>query len=128
VTGRWWLDLLVSLALALAATWLALVVPLVVVRPRGGLLSESLRLLPDVLRVVRHLAADAPCPAGSACAWACSWSTWLHPWTSSPMSYPLSATPRTPSLSPGSCVQSSDVPASRSSAPTGPAPPTGSPP
>jgi len=64
VTGRWWLDLLLSLALALAATWLTLVVLLVVVRPRGGLLSESLRLLPDVLRLVRRLAADPTLPRG----------------------------------------------------------------
>lgn len=64
MTGRWWLDLLLSLALALAATWLTLVVLLVVVRPRGGLLSESLRLLPDVLRLVRRLAADPTLPRG----------------------------------------------------------------
>jgi len=64
VTGRWWLDALLSLALALAVTWLALVIVLVVVRPRGGLLSESLRLLPDVLRLVRRLAADPTLPLG----------------------------------------------------------------
>jgi len=64
VTGRWWLDALLSLALALAVTWLALVIVLVVVRPRGGLLSESLRLLPDVLRLVRRLAADPTLPRG----------------------------------------------------------------
>ncbi len=64
MTGRWWLDALLSLALALAVTWLALVIVLVVVRPRGGLLSESLRLLPDVLRLVRRLAADPTLPRG----------------------------------------------------------------
>lgn len=64
MTGRWWLDALLSLALALAVTWLALVIVLVVVRPRGGLLSESLRLLPDVLRLVRRLAADPTLPLG----------------------------------------------------------------
>jgi len=64
VTGRWWLDALLSLALALAVTWLGLVIVLVVVRPRGGLLSESLRLLPDVLRLVRRLAADPTLPRG----------------------------------------------------------------
>lgn len=64
MTGRWWLDALLSLALALAVTWLGLVIVLVVVRPRGGLLSESLRLLPDVLRLVRRLAADPTLPRG----------------------------------------------------------------
>lgn len=64
MTGRWWLDLLLGLVLALAVAWLALVVVLVAVRPRGGLLSESLRLLPDVLRLVRRLAADPTLPRG----------------------------------------------------------------
>jgi uncharacterized membrane protein YkvA (DUF1232 family) len=34
------------------------------VRPRGGLLREALRLLPDVLRLVRRLAADPDLPRG----------------------------------------------------------------
>ncbi|WP_336216294.1 YkvA family protein [Nonomuraea sp. LPB2021202275-12-8] len=58
------LDLLIGIALALTAGWLALVVTLVVVRPRGGLLREALRLLPDVLRLVRRLAADPALPRG----------------------------------------------------------------
>ena len=32
--------------------------------PRGGLLREALRVLPDVLRLVRHLAADKTLPRG----------------------------------------------------------------
>ena len=44
--------------------WLVLVVALAVVRPRGGLLSEALRILPDVLRLVRRLAADKSLPRG----------------------------------------------------------------
>jgi uncharacterized membrane protein YkvA (DUF1232 family) len=64
MTGWWWWDLLIGIAAALAATWLALVVTLAIVRPRGSLLQESLRLLPDVLRLVRRLAADPDLPRG----------------------------------------------------------------
>ncbi|SDU76540.1 Protein of unknown function [Jiangella alkaliphila] len=50
--------------IALAVAWLALVLVLVVVRPRGGLLREALRLVPDVLRLMRGLAADRSLPRG----------------------------------------------------------------
>lgn len=33
-------------------------------RPRGGLLREALRILPDVVRLVRRLAADETLPRG----------------------------------------------------------------
>jgi uncharacterized membrane protein YkvA (DUF1232 family) len=62
VTGSFWGDLLIGAASALLVAWLALVVVLIVVRPRGGLLREALRLLPDVLRLVRALAADPALP------------------------------------------------------------------
>jgi uncharacterized membrane protein YkvA (DUF1232 family) len=64
VTGSFWWDLLISAASALLVAWLVLVVVLIVVRPRGGLLREALRLLPDVLRLVRALAADPALPRG----------------------------------------------------------------
>jgi uncharacterized membrane protein YkvA (DUF1232 family) len=64
MTGSWWWDLLLSIAAALVVTWLALLVTLAIVRPRGGLLREALRLLPDVLRLVRRLAADPGLPRG----------------------------------------------------------------
>jgi uncharacterized membrane protein YkvA (DUF1232 family) len=64
VTGTWWWDLVIGLVVALVVSWLALVVALAVVRPRGGLLRESLRLLPDMLRLVRRLAADRTLPRG----------------------------------------------------------------
>ncbi|MET8847488.1 YkvA family protein [Amycolatopsis sp. NPDC004625] len=57
-------DLLIGLAAALLLAWLVLVVALVVVRPRGGLLREALRLLPDVLRLIRRLAGDKTLPRG----------------------------------------------------------------
>ncbi|MFI9007663.1 YkvA family protein [Actinosynnema sp. NPDC053489] len=64
MTGSSWWDLLLGVAGALLLTWLALVAALVVLRPRGGLLREALRILPDVLRLVRRLAADPALPRG----------------------------------------------------------------
>lgn len=64
MTGSFWWDLLISAALGLITAWVALIVVLVFVRPRGGLLREALRLLPDVLRLVRRLAADPSLPRG----------------------------------------------------------------
>jgi uncharacterized membrane protein YkvA (DUF1232 family) len=65
MTGSsWWWDLPISIAAALAVTWLALLVTLAIVRPRGGLVHEALRLLPDVLRLVRRLSADPDLPRG----------------------------------------------------------------
>ncbi|HET6289022.1 MAG TPA: YkvA family protein [Amycolatopsis sp.] len=63
-TGSFRWDLLLGLAGALLVAWLALVVALVLARPRGGLLREALRLLPDVLRLIRRLAADKTLPRG----------------------------------------------------------------
>jgi uncharacterized membrane protein YkvA (DUF1232 family) len=62
VTGSFWWDLLLGILAPLLLAWLALVVALIIVRPRGGLLWEALRLLPDVLRLVRRLAADQALP------------------------------------------------------------------
>jgi uncharacterized membrane protein YkvA (DUF1232 family) len=64
VTGSFWLDLLVGAGAALLLAWAALVVALVLARPRGALLTEALRLLPDVLRLIRRLAADPDLPRG----------------------------------------------------------------
>jgi uncharacterized membrane protein YkvA (DUF1232 family) len=66
----WW-QLLIGVALGLALTWLALIVVLVRVRPRGGLLGEALRILPDVLRLIHRLAADQSLPRGIR------WRLWL---------------------------------------------------
>ena len=62
--GSFWWDLLLGMAAALLLAWLALVIGLVIARPRGGLLREALRLLPDVLRLVRRLATDPTLPRG----------------------------------------------------------------
>jgi uncharacterized membrane protein YkvA (DUF1232 family) len=57
VPGSWW-ELLVGLLVTLLLAWIALIVALALARPRGGLLTHALRILPDVLRLVRRLAAD----------------------------------------------------------------------
>src|SRR5213079_2580991 len=60
--GSWWWDLLLGIAAGLLLAWVALIVVRVIVRPRGGLLREALRLLPDVLRLLPRLAADRSLP------------------------------------------------------------------
>jgi uncharacterized membrane protein YkvA (DUF1232 family) len=65
VTGSLGLDLLIGAGTALLLAWLALVVMLILARPRGALLTEALRLLPDVLRLIRRLAADPGLPRGA---------------------------------------------------------------
>jgi uncharacterized membrane protein YkvA (DUF1232 family) len=64
MTGHAWLEVLVGIAAALLLSWLALVITLAVRRPKGGLLKESLRLLPDLLRLLRRPAADRDLPTG----------------------------------------------------------------
>jgi uncharacterized membrane protein YkvA (DUF1232 family) len=64
MTGTWWGDLLISVGLAAVVAWAALLVTLAIVRPRGAGVAEALRLLPDVLRLVRRLAADRTLPRG----------------------------------------------------------------
>ncbi len=63
VTGSFWCDIAIGFAAALVLAWLALVVALVIMRPQGGLLREAVRILPDVLRLVRRLAADKSLPS-----------------------------------------------------------------
>ncbi|MFF5213088.1 YkvA family protein [Streptosporangium sp. NPDC000396] len=44
--------------------WLALVAFLVMARPTGSALSQTLRLLPDLLRLIARLARDSDLPRG----------------------------------------------------------------
>jgi uncharacterized membrane protein YkvA (DUF1232 family) len=62
VTGSFWWNLLIGVALALLVAWIVLITVLAAARPRGGLLREALRVLPDVLRLIRRLAADESLP------------------------------------------------------------------
>jgi uncharacterized membrane protein YkvA (DUF1232 family) len=64
MTGSFWWDLLIGAAAALLLLWLALLLMLLIARPRGGLLREVLRVLPDVLRLVSRLATDQTLPRG----------------------------------------------------------------
>lgn len=64
MSGSWWLDLLLGLAAGLLLAWVTLIVALLIARPRGGLLREAVRLLPDVLRLLPRLAADRSLPRG----------------------------------------------------------------
>jgi len=55
---------LLALGVGLLVAWLALVAFLVASRPKGQLLREAIRLLPDTLGLLRRLAADRSLPAG----------------------------------------------------------------
>lgn len=64
MTDTWWGDALLGLGAALLLSWLVLVIALLIARPRGNLLKEALRLLPDLLRLIRRLAANKSLPRG----------------------------------------------------------------
>ncbi len=51
-------------AVTLLLLWLLLIAALLVVRPKGSMLRESLRLLPDLLRLLPRLARDHTLPRG----------------------------------------------------------------
>ncbi|HEX5997652.1 MAG TPA: DUF1232 domain-containing protein [Jiangellales bacterium] len=57
-------DILIGVAIALVASWLALLIGLLIVRPKGSLVKEAMRILPDLLRLMRRLAGDASLPRG----------------------------------------------------------------
>lgn len=54
----WWWQTLISFAVALLVAWIALLIALLVAEPDKAQLNEALRLLPDLWRLVRRLAAD----------------------------------------------------------------------
>jgi len=56
------MTLVLTIAMGLALTYGVLLGALLVTRPRGNLLGEALRLLPDLLRLLRRLAGDASVP------------------------------------------------------------------
>jgi len=57
-------QILITAGAAVLTAWLALLIALVLTRPKGALLSEAIRLLPDLLRLLRRLAADTTLPRG----------------------------------------------------------------
>jgi uncharacterized membrane protein YkvA (DUF1232 family) len=64
MTGSFWWDLAIGIGSALVLAWIALVVGLAIARPRGGLLAEAVRILPDTLRLIHRLAVDKNLPRG----------------------------------------------------------------
>lgn len=59
----WW-QWLVGTFAGLGLMWLALLAALWVVKPEAQRLSESLRILPDVIRLIARLARDKSVPIG----------------------------------------------------------------
>lgn len=57
-------KVLAGIAGGLLLLWLVLVAFLTVARPKGNALSQTLRLLPDLLRLVARLARDSDLPRG----------------------------------------------------------------
>jgi uncharacterized membrane protein YkvA (DUF1232 family) len=55
---------IIGVACAFALAWLVFVLVLARSRPQGGLLVESLRLIPDTVRLLRGLATDKSLPRG----------------------------------------------------------------
>jgi uncharacterized membrane protein YkvA (DUF1232 family) len=53
-----------GLAVALLACWLTLVAALLLARPKASLLAETVRILPDLLRLLRRLVTDPTLPRG----------------------------------------------------------------
>ena len=45
-----WRDTLIGLGLAVLLAWLLLVAALLIARPKGNVLREALRILPDLIR------------------------------------------------------------------------------
>jgi len=60
---RWW-PVALSVALGLLLMWSALVIALWASKPDDILLKQILRLLPDLVRLLRRLAADPTLPRG----------------------------------------------------------------
>src|SRR4051812_34898772 len=56
------LETLVGIVLALVALWVALLVVFWFLRPRGVPVRELLRLIPDVLRLIRSIVGDRSAP------------------------------------------------------------------
>jgi uncharacterized membrane protein YkvA (DUF1232 family) len=56
------MTLVLTISIGLALTYLVLLGALLMARPKGSLLGEGLRLMPDLLRLLRRLAGDSNVP------------------------------------------------------------------
>ncbi|MFD5141381.1 DUF1232 domain-containing protein [Streptomyces sp. NPDC058378] len=50
--------MLIGIGVGVLGAWLVLVIALLLVRPKGALLQEVVRLLPDLLRLLARLVGD----------------------------------------------------------------------
>jgi uncharacterized membrane protein YkvA (DUF1232 family) len=57
-------EVLIGLGLGLAVAWLLLVISVMLSKPKGLVVKEAMRLLPDTLRLLKRLAADRSLPRG----------------------------------------------------------------
>jgi uncharacterized membrane protein YkvA (DUF1232 family) len=57
-------EVVVSVVVGLLAVWLVLIAVLWILRPRDVAIREIVRLIPDVLRLVRNLLGDRSAPLG----------------------------------------------------------------
>jgi uncharacterized membrane protein YkvA (DUF1232 family) len=62
--GQDWWTIPLGIAGGLVLIWVVLVAALWLTRPRDYDLKEALRLLPDLLRLIKRLAADPATPRG----------------------------------------------------------------
>lgn len=63
--------IILGMTIGLLAAWAMLVMFMLVARPKGSLMKEALRLLPDTLRLLRRQAADRSLP------WAVRMRIWV---------------------------------------------------
>ncbi|WP_189077532.1 YkvA family protein [Mangrovihabitans endophyticus] len=64
MTMQWWWQALIGVATALLLAWLALLIALLMAKPGTAQLRDAVRLLPDLLRLLRRLGADPRLPRG----------------------------------------------------------------
>ena len=57
-------KIIIGVALGLVVAWIALLVMLLAARPSENIAKESLRLLPDLVRLVTRLAKEGSLPRG----------------------------------------------------------------
>ena len=60
----WWWQILIGLGVTMLLVWVVLLIALLVAKPDGPRLAEALRLLPDLVRLLRRLAGDRTLPRG----------------------------------------------------------------
>lgn len=65
--------MLIALGAGILAGWLALLMALVLIRPKGPLLAEAVRLLPDLPRLLRRWPPRRSCREAGVRASRCCW-------------------------------------------------------